>query len=200
LSFIPEGSLLWSLPLLFFLPFPKGTCFFPSRNRTLEIRMKLRSAVLVAILCTVATLTASAQTKITRVYGPPTQRFASAVWAGDTLYVAGQMASPITPADGKGTAAVYGDTKAQTESAIKNIERVLKTQGLTLADIVQMDVFLAPDPATGKMDFAGMNAAYGEFFGTADQPNKPVRAAMQIAALATSWGLVEIQVVAVKSK
>jgi enamine deaminase RidA (YjgF/YER057c/UK114 family) len=50
------------------------------------------------------------------------------------------------------------------------------------------------------MDFAGMNAAYSEFFGTTDQPNKPVRAAMQIAALATSWGLVEIQVVAVKSK
>jgi enamine deaminase RidA (YjgF/YER057c/UK114 family) len=63
-----------------------------------------------------------------------------------------------------------------------------------------MDVFLAGDPATGKMDFAGLNAAYSEFFGTADQPNKPVRAAMQVAALATSWGLVEIQVVAVKSK
>ncbi len=178
---------------------PEGNLLLPLAHRNLEIRMKLRSAVLAATLCAAASF-ASAQTKVTRVYGPPTQRFASAVWAGDTLYVAGQMASPITPADGKGTAAVYGDTKAQTESAIKNIERVLKTQGLTLADIVQMDVFLAPDPATGKMDFAGMNAAYGEFFGTADQPNKPVRAAMQIAALATSWGLVEIQVVAFKSK
>jgi enamine deaminase RidA (YjgF/YER057c/UK114 family) len=161
--------------------------------------MNLRNILALAALATAASL--SAQTKVTRVYGPPTQRFASAVWADDTLYVAGQMASPITPADpAKGTAAVYGDTKAQTESALKNIEKVLKTQGLTLADIVQMDVFLAPDPATGKMDFAGMNAAYGEFFGTADQPNKPVRAAMQIAALATPWGLVEIQVVAVKSK
>jgi enamine deaminase RidA (YjgF/YER057c/UK114 family) len=161
--------------------------------------MNLRSALATAFVLA-ATLTASAQTKVTRVYGPPQQKFASAVWAGDTLYVAGQMASPITPADGKGAAAVYGDTKAQTESALKNIEKVLKTQGLTLADIVQMDVFLAPDPTTGKMDFAGMNAAYSEFFGTTDQPNKPVRAAMQIAALATSWGLVEIQVVAVKSK
>jgi enamine deaminase RidA (YjgF/YER057c/UK114 family) len=162
--------------------------------------MNLRTALATAFVLAAA-ITASAQTKVTRVYGPPTQKFASAVWAGDTLYVAGQMASAITPADpAKGTAAVYGDTKAQTESALKNIERVLKTQGLTLADVVQMDVFLAPDPATGKMDFAGMNAAYGEFFGTADQPNKPVRAAMQIAALATPWGLVEIQVVAVKSK
>jgi enamine deaminase RidA (YjgF/YER057c/UK114 family) len=162
--------------------------------------MKLRSTLIAATLCAAAII-ASAQTKVTRVYGPPQQKFANAVWAGDTLYVAGQMASPITPADpAKGVAAVYGDTKAQTESALKNIDRVLKSQGLTLADVVQMDVFLAPDPATGKMDFAGMNAAYSEFFGTADQPNKPVRAAMQIAALATSWGLVEIQVVAVKSK
>jgi enamine deaminase RidA (YjgF/YER057c/UK114 family) len=163
--------------------------------------MKLRSAVLAATLLATASFAAQAQTKVTRVYGPPQQRFANAVWAGDTLYVAGQMASPITPADAaKGTAAVYGDTKAQAESAIKNIEKILKSQGLTLADIVQMDVFLAGDPATGKMDFAGLNAAYSEYFGTADQPNKPVRAAMQVAALATSWGLVEIQVVAVKSK
>jgi enamine deaminase RidA (YjgF/YER057c/UK114 family) len=161
--------------------------------------MNLRTVLAAAVLT--ASFAAHAQTKVTRVYGPPQQRFANAVWAGDTLYVAGQMASPITPADAaKGTAAVYGDTKAQAESAIKNIEKILKSQGLTLADIVQMDVFLAGDPATGKMDFAGLNAAYGEFFGTPDQPNKPVRAAMQVAALATSWGLVEIQVVAVKSK
>ena len=163
--------------------------------------MKLRSAVIAATLCAAASFHGHAQTKVTRVYGPPTQKFANGVWAGDTLYVAGQMGSPVTPADpAKGTPAAYGDTKAQTESAIKNIDRILKSQGLTLADVVQMDVFLAADPATGKMDFAGMNAAYSEFFGTADQPNKPVRAAMQVAALATSWGLVEIQVVAVKSK
>jgi enamine deaminase RidA (YjgF/YER057c/UK114 family) len=161
--------------------------------------MKTRNTLLAAAVLT-ASFAAHAQTKVTRI-GTPTARFSNAVWAGDTLYVAGQMASPITPADAaKGTAAVYGDTKAQAESAIKNIEKILKSQGLTLADIVQMDVFLAGDPATGKMDFAGLNAAYGEFFGTPDQPNKPVRAAMQVAALATSWGLVEIQVVAVKSK
>jgi enamine deaminase RidA (YjgF/YER057c/UK114 family) len=70
-----------------------------------------------------------------------------------------------------------------------------------MADVVQMDVFLAGDPAKdGKMDFAGMNEAYSTYFGTADQPNKPVRSAMQVAGLATPWGLVEIQVVAVKSK
>jgi enamine deaminase RidA (YjgF/YER057c/UK114 family) len=163
--------------------------------------MKLRAAATIVSIISTA-LCVNAQTTVKRIYGPPQQRFASAVWAGDTLYVAGQMASPITPADKvKGTPAVYGDTEAQAESALKNIETVLKSQGLTLADVVQMDVFLAGDPAKdGKMDFAGLNAAYGKFFGTADQPNKPVRAAMQVDALATSWGLVEIQVVAVRSK
>lgn len=163
--------------------------------------MKMTRVLMGAVLVTASCFGAGAQTTVTRVYGPPQQKFANAVWAGDTLYVAGQMASPVTPADkAKGTPAVYGDTKMQTLSALTTIEKILKAQGLTMGDVVQMDVFLAPDPATGKMDFAGMNEAYSQFFGTVEQPNKPVRAAMQVAALATSWGLVEIQVVAVKSK
>jgi enamine deaminase RidA (YjgF/YER057c/UK114 family) len=52
----------------------------------------------------------------------------------------------------------------------------------------------------GKMDFAGLQAAYTQFFGTADQPNKPTRAAMQVAALAAPWARVEIEVIAVRSK
>jgi enamine deaminase RidA (YjgF/YER057c/UK114 family) len=143
-----------------------------------------------------------AQTTVTRIVGAPTARFSNAIWAGDTLYVAGQMAQPITPADkAKGTPAVYGDTEAQTMSALTTIQKILASQGLTMGDIVQMDCFLAGDPAKdGKMDFDGLNKAYGKFFGTPEQPNKPVRAAMQVAALASAWGLVEIQVVAVRSK
>jgi enamine deaminase RidA (YjgF/YER057c/UK114 family) len=112
------------------------------------------------------------------------------------------MASPVTPADkAKGTPAVYGDTEAQAMSVLTKIQDILKAEGLGLGDIVQMECFVAGDPKMGgKMDFAGLNKAYDKFFGTADQPNKPVRAAMQVAALATDWGLVEIMVVAVKSK
>jgi len=155
------------------------------------------AAALIAVPCGM-----QAQTTVTRILGPATQRFATAIWAGDTLYVAGQMAQPVTPADkAKGTPAVYGDTEAQTMSVIATIDKILKAQGLTLGDIVQMECFVAGDPAKGgKMDFTGLNRAYDKFFGTTDQPNKPVRAAMQVAALATDWGLVEIQVVAVRSK
>jgi enamine deaminase RidA (YjgF/YER057c/UK114 family) len=66
---------------------------------------------------------------------------------------------------------------------------------------VMMHVFMAGDPANGgKLDFAGMNASYTQFFGTKDQPNKPSRSAMQVAALAAAGALVEIEVIAVKSK
>jgi len=126
---------------------------------------------------------------------------ATAVWAGDTLYVSGQMASPLTPADAaKGTAAVYGDTEAQSLSALTKIQAILKEQGLTMGDVVMMHVYMAGDPNNGgKLDFAGMMKSYSKFFGTPDQPNKPARSAMQVAALAAPWGLVEIEVIAMRS-
>ena len=127
---------------------------------------------------------------------------ASAVWAGDTLYVSGQLATPTTPADpAKGTPAVYGDTKAQSMSALQKIEAILKEEGMGMKDVVMMHVFMAGDPANGgKLDFAGMMAAYTQYFGTKEQPNKPARSAMQVAALAAPGALVEIEVIAVKSK
>ena len=167
--------------------------------------MKIRVAAVAVVLMSVAG-GVQAQTAVKRIYSAGTpvasQRFAAAIWAGDTLYLSGQMASPVTAADAaKGTAAVYGDTQTQAESVLTKIEALLKTEGLGMGDVVEMQCFLAGDPAKGgKMDFAGLNAAYAKFFGTAEQPNKPVRAAMQVAALATDWGLVEIQVIAVRSK
>jgi len=126
---------------------------------------------------------------------------ATAVWAGDTLYVSGQMASPVTPEDkAKGTPAVYGDTKTQALSVLGKLQNILKAQGLSMGDVVSMHVYLAGDPANGgKLDFAGLQSAYTQFFGTTEQPNKPARATFQVAALAAPWGLVEIEVIAVKS-
>jgi enamine deaminase RidA (YjgF/YER057c/UK114 family) len=144
---------------------------------------------------------AHAQTTVKHIQSAASP-LATAVWAGDTLYVSGQIASPVTPADpAKGTAAVYGDTKAQATSEILKIQAILKEQGLTLGDIVMMHVYRAGEPDKGgKLDFAGLQAAYTQYFGTAEQPNKPARAAMQVAALAAPWALVEIEVIAVRSK
>jgi enamine deaminase RidA (YjgF/YER057c/UK114 family) len=163
--------------------------------------MKMRALLITAVLGTIS-IAMQAQVTVKRIYATPQQRIASAVWAGDTLYVSGMTGPPVTPADtAKGTPAVYGNTEQQTMGALKLIETTLKGQGLTMADVVEMQVFLVGDPANGgKMDFAGMNGSYGKFFGTAEQPNRPVRAAVQLAALANPNALVEIMVTAVKSK
>jgi enamine deaminase RidA (YjgF/YER057c/UK114 family) len=50
------------------------------------------------------------------------------------------------------------------------------------------------------MDFAGWNAAYKQFFGSAEQPNKPVRATVQVAKLAAPGAMIEVMVTAVRSK
>lgn len=159
------------------------------------------AALAVAMFGAGATEPAHAQTTVKHVQSTASP-IATAVWAGDTLYVSGQLATPVTPADpAKGTPGVYGDTKTQAASEIQKIQAILKEQGLTLGDIVMMHVYLAGDPAKdGKLDFAGLQAAYTQYFGTPDQPNKPARAAMQVAALAAPWALVEIEVIAVRSK
>ncbi len=126
---------------------------------------------------------------------------ASGVWAGDTLYLSGQLADPVTPADAaKGTPADYGDTKAQAASVFSKIQRALQAQGLDMHDVIKLTVFLGPDPKMGKLDFAGMQSEYLKYFGTPAQPNKPARSAFQVAALAAPWALVEIEAIAVKSK
>jgi enamine deaminase RidA (YjgF/YER057c/UK114 family) len=136
-----------------------------------------------------------------RRVGEAKSRFSSVVWVGDTLYLSGTMA-PVDyqPDPAKGTPAGYTkDTKGQAEGALRAIEVVLKSQGLGLGDIVQMQAFLAGDPAKGGvMDVDGWNAAYDEFFGTAAQPNKPVRATVQVQRLVVPTGLIEIVVVAAR--
>ena len=126
---------------------------------------------------------------------------ASAVWAGDTLYVSGQLADPVTPADAaKGTPAEYGDTRTQAASVLSKIQKVLQGQGLDMKDVVKATVFLAADPKLGKIDFPGLQASFTQFFGTRDQPNKPARSAFQVAALVAPGYLLEIEVIAVRSK
>ena len=156
-----------------------------------------KSTLLAAALFTT---TAFSQTTVKHIQTDKAA-IATGVWAGDTYYLSGQLANPITPADpAKNTPADYGDTKAQSASVFAKIQTALKDQGLDMKDVVKMTVFLGPDPKTGKLDFAGMQSEYLKYFGTKDQPNKVARSAFQVAALAAPWALVEIEVIAVKSK
>jgi len=165
--------------------------------------MPIRLALCFAVLITAAAVTtaASDESKTVTRLQTDASRIASAVWVGDMLYVSGQLPSPMTPADAaKGTAAVYGNTQAQSESAFAKIQALLKEQGLSMGDVVMMRVYMAADPATGKLDFAGMNAAFAKYFGTPEQPNKPARSALQVAALVAAGALVEIEVQAARNR
>ena len=117
----------------------------------------------------------------------------------DTIYVSGNLAKVANPNAAKGSTEMYGDTKTQTISVLQQIQDVLAAQHLSMADVVKLTVFLAGDPANGgKMDFAGMNAGYSQFFGSAQQPNKPARSTVQAAALVVPGALVEIEAIAVR--
>ena len=117
----------------------------------------------------------------------------------DTVYVSGATASVINKDAPKGSVASYGDTEAQTLSVLTSIKATLAKLGLAMGDVVKMTIFMVGDPAKdNKMDFTGMMASYVKFFGTKEQPNKPARSAVQVAALAAPGALIEIEVIAVK--
>ncbi len=147
----------------------------------------------------IGSLTASAQTT-KRIPLPASQNpsnsdlpISAAVWAGDTLYVSGWLDPDVK---------THTDTMSQTVGLIKDIQKLLDSQKLTLSDVVMMRVYLGSDPAKdGKMDFAGMMAGYSQFFGTKDQPNKPARTTVQVVLPAGARGaLVEIDLIAVRPK
>jgi enamine deaminase RidA (YjgF/YER057c/UK114 family) len=160
---------------------------------------KWRTILSTAVILTAANV-ALAQLEVKHIQTDKSA-IAEGVWAGDTLYLSGQLASPATPANpAKGTPAVYGDTKTQAASVFAKIQKALQSQGLDMKDVVKMTVFLGPDPNTGKLDFAGMQSEFVKYFGTPEQPNKPARSAFQVAALAAPWALLEVEVIAVRSK
>ncbi|WP_191864522.1 RidA family protein [Sphingomonas sp. gentR] len=120
-----------------------------------------------------------------------------------TLYLSGQLATPLDAASKKPPAQLtvedFGDTKTQTVSVLNKIKTILAARGFAMADVIKMTVFVAGDAKLGgKMDFAGMNDGFKQFFGTVDNPNTVARSTVQVAALAAPMYLVEIEVVAAK--
>jgi enamine deaminase RidA (YjgF/YER057c/UK114 family) len=120
--------------------------------------------------------------------------------AGKTLvFLSGMVPPVVDPKSPKDSIAAYGDTKTQTIGALNRIKASLENLHLTMGDVIKMQAFLVGDPSKGgKLDFEGFMQGYTQFFGTAAQPNLPVRSALQVAALAMPGFLVEIEVTAVR--
>ena len=118
----------------------------------------------------------------------------------DLVFLSGSLPPVIDKTAPKGSAAAYGDMQTQTIGTITLIKATLARMGMDLGDVVKMTIFMVGDPAQGgKLNFAGMMGGYTKFFGTKDQPNKPARIAVQVAALAAPGPLLEIEVIAAKS-
>jgi len=111
------------------------------------------------------------------------------------IYLSGSTGSPLDPTKPE----EVGDTKAQTLSILTKMKATLEAMGLGMGDIVKMNVFLVSPTPGGHMDSAAMNEVFKTFFGTPEQPNRPARTTVQVAALGRPTTLVEIEAVVAKA-
>jgi enamine deaminase RidA (YjgF/YER057c/UK114 family) len=113
-------------------------------------------------------------------------------------FISGQVPPVVDKAAAGDSLAAFGNTKQQTVGVLTKIKEILAGMGMTMGDVVKMQVFLVGDPAkAGKGDVAGFMEGYTQFFGGA-QPRLPARAVFQVAGLSNPGWLIEIEVVAAK--
>lgn len=96
--------------------------------------------------------------------------FSAARAAGGTVYVSGQI--PVRP-DGS---VVEGSVTDQTRQTMDNIGAVLKDNGLTFADVVNVTVYLSD-----MKHYQEMNAAYREYFPDGKFPARACVGGLQLA-------------------
>jgi enamine deaminase RidA (YjgF/YER057c/UK114 family) len=170
----------------------------------LRVTCRSAAALTSSVVLSVAVLAVAQAEDVIRTPLPDGNPFpisaAVTVPAGyDTVYVSGALPSIANKDAPKGSVEAFGDMATQAESALTSIKATLAKLGLGMGDVVKMTVFMVADPTKdNKLDFAGLMSAYTKFFGTPEQPNKPARSAVQVAALVAPGALVEIEAIAVK--
>ena len=112
------------------------------------------------------------------------------------VFLSGSTASPLDPVAPND----FGDTRQQTLSILTKMKAQLETLGMDMGDVVKMTVFLVGVPENGgRMDSAAMNEVFRTFFGTPEQPNRPTRSTIQVAALGRPTTFVEIEAIAAEA-
>ena len=95
--------------------------------------------------------------------------YSQAIRIGEFLYTSGQIA--LNP---ENMEMMNGAIEEETEWVLKNLEAILKADGMSFAHIIKTTVYL-----TDLGEFSRMNQVYEKFFGK----TKPARACVQVAAL-----------------
>lgn len=109
----------------------------------------------------------------------------------ETLYLSGSGAS-------RNEDGTWGDMEAQVVDTFSSFQDKLEAEGWSLSDIVQVRAFAVSDEY-GLLDFDGFNRGYRQFFGTEENPMKPVRSFVEIAGLVVPGWLVEIEIRAARA-
>jgi len=145
-----------------------------------DLMRKLIAPVVFLLLC--SALTVAAEKKVIRPSGAePSGSWSHGILVGDTLYVSGMGGED---AAGK----IPSDFEVEVKQALENIEAVLKTAGMSAADVVSVQVYLT-DAAT----FERMNAVYRAYF----KDPRPTRTTVVVAKL-VGQGHIEITATARK--
>ena len=104
--------------------------------------------------------------------------YSQAIQTGNLLYCSGQ--TPVDP----GTMKIESpDIEGQTQRALKNLELVLIAAGLSLSNMVKVNVFI-----TDMEHFQKMNAVYAKMLGE----HRPARSTIAVKGLPYN-ALVEIE-------
>jgi 2-iminobutanoate/2-iminopropanoate deaminase len=107
--------------------------------------------------------------------------YSQAIRVNGFVYTSGQLG--LDPETGE----LKDGVQEQTHQAFKNIQAILKEEGLDLNHIVKTTVFL-----NDMNDFAAVNEVYATYF----SGSFPARSAVEVARLPKD-GLVEIEAIAV---
>jgi 2-iminobutanoate/2-iminopropanoate deaminase len=108
--------------------------------------------------------------------------YSQAIRSGNFIFCSGQI--PLDPKSGQ---IVSDDVAAQTRRVLDNVSGLLKSEGLSLSDVLKTTIFL-----TDLSNFQVVNEIYGSYF--SNEP--PARSTVQVSALPKA-AKIEIEVIAV---
>jgi len=109
--------------------------------------------------------------------------YSQATTDGNLVFTAGQI--PLTS---DGTHLEDEPIDVQTRQCLENVKAILDEEGLTMQDVLKVNVYLEDIG-----DFERMNEAYGEYF----QDNPPARSAIGVDAL-PAGAAIEVEAIAAK--
>jgi 2-iminobutanoate/2-iminopropanoate deaminase len=110
-------------------------------------------------------------------------RLAQGYRVGDLLFISGQAAI-----DGTGHIVGVGDFDAQAEQVFANLERVLRTGGSSLKNVIKVTIFLRD-----MSNFDKIVSLRGRYF----TPPYPADTIVEVSSLYSPDALIEIEAVAV---